>query len=181
MDPLSQILNAHVAVKIRIFHIQFRQHIFDAQIKIVYPFKFCQTTQQPHRLCLINTYAEQKQPIIRPAFFNSLRPSRSSRNFTTSAASIPLFAHATLLIYSQRHTTLSNIWSASVKQCHVYLNATDQQASSTSSSCQRYQKTSYRTFQVTAAPLYANRAPVPLNGCSIFLLNCRAASPPLFQ
>ena len=58
MDTLRQILNPHITIKIGIFGVQIRQHIFNAQIKIITAFEIGQTTHHAHGFGLINANAD---------------------------------------------------------------------------------------------------------------------------
>ncbi|MNZ97499.1 hypothetical protein D3C78_1167400 [compost metagenome] len=70
VDPGSQILNAHMAVEVRIFSIQIRQHVFHPQVKIVSTFEIRQAAQQAHRLGLVDANAEQEQQVVRAGFLH---------------------------------------------------------------------------------------------------------------
>ena len=100
MDPLGQILNTHIAVEVRIFRVEIRQHVLHPQVEIVGALKFHQTAQQPHRPGFIDPDAEQKQQIIgacflhhHAAFIKELRHQRSRD---------PFLAHLALLIHTRR-------------------------------------------------------------------------------
>ena len=70
VDPGGQILNAHMAVEVRIFSIQIRQHVLHPQVKIVSSFEIRQAAQQAHRLGLVDTNAKQEQQVVRAGFLH---------------------------------------------------------------------------------------------------------------
>ena len=100
VDPLRQILNTHVAIKIRIFCIQIRQHILHAQIEIVRAFKFGQSTQQSHCPGFIDTNTEEKQQIVRPGFLH--HHAALIKEFRHQRGGDPLVTHLPLLVHTGR-------------------------------------------------------------------------------
>ncbi len=100
VDPLRQILDAHIAVEVRILSVEIRQHIFHPQVEIVGAFKLGQTAQQAHRPGFIDTDTEQEQQIVRPGFLHHY--AALVEEFGHQRGRDPLFRHIALLVHTRR-------------------------------------------------------------------------------
>ncbi len=70
MNAGGQILDAHMAIEIRILGVQIRQHVLHPQVEIVGALEVGQAAQQAHRLGFIDADAEQEQQVVRPGLLH---------------------------------------------------------------------------------------------------------------
>ncbi len=164
MDPAPDPGMRIVAIKKSGSSAQIRQHIFDAQAKIVGALNSVSPRSSPIARVFINLYAEQNSRLYGPVFppprplIEELRHQRAVQyplSLMLPCSSIPGVRIVTLTGSSSMASS-----SASAK-LHAKLPGVTGQHSGLINffPAARYQRTSYRTLHVAAVPLYENGVP----------------------
>ncbi len=100
MDPLGQILNAHITIEVGIFRVEIRQHVLHPQIEIVRALKLHQPAQEPHRPGFVDADTEQKQQVVGAGFLHHY--AALVEELSHQRRRDPLIAHNAVLVHPRR-------------------------------------------------------------------------------